>query len=94
MTAQPFDITIPPEALEAGVRAMIVKDSGPAGSRLFEIHWAEFSDTYRESLRAACLAMLNAWPGLTHTPAHHRIATGEKQAARISLPLPQQEGDA
>ena len=83
MTAQPFDITIPPEALEAGVRAMIVKDSGPEGSRLFEIHWAEFSNTYRESLRAAFLAMLNAWPGGIINPG----------LCRLILPLPQEASD-
>jgi len=57
------EIVIPPEALEAGVRAAIALDSGPEGSKLFEIHYAEFAEGYRASIRAACLAMLEAWPG-------------------------------
>lgn len=34
------------ELIERCARAAAVKDSGPIGSQLFEIHWAEFGDGY------------------------------------------------
>jgi hypothetical protein len=45
------------KTLEHGVRAMIANDSGPEGSALFDIHYAEFAAGYRESLVAALAAM-------------------------------------
>ena len=53
------DITIPPEAVEAAARALC-KDA-----RLF---WPDLTkaehDIMRGEARAACLAMLKAWPGM------------------------------
>ena len=51
-------ITIPPEALEAGARA-IEKSLRTARITL------ESEDGYKPEARAAFLAMLEAWPGMT-----------------------------
>lgn len=80
------DITIPPAALEAGIRAAIAADSGPEGSKLFEIHWAEFADSYREGIRAAFLAMIEAWPGMRERPFWD-FMTGARHI-EIILPIP------
>lgn len=60
-------ITIPPEALEAGARAVYfaftevnIGDGEDRWDRLLPRYRAE----YREQARAACLAMLKAWPGM------------------------------
>lgn len=55
------DITIPPAALEAGARVL------HANLELFEdLPWEDLSDAdqdeYREQIRAAFLAMIEAWP--------------------------------
>jgi hypothetical protein len=57
------DITIPPEALEAAARVL------HANLELFEdLPWEDLSDEdqeeYLAQARAACLAMLKAWPGM------------------------------
>ena len=88
MTNTDIDIPIPPAALEAGAKALCKE------ARLV---WPDLNDAehdiMRAEARAACLAMLKAWPGMKpeldwdawlgegHTPA--RIA--------IILPLPQKE---
>jgi hypothetical protein len=51
MTEPMDNITIPPEALKAAQRA-------------FNEAWINEEDTMRRSMRAACLAMLKAWPGM------------------------------
>ena len=48
------DITIPPEALEAAARAHAKMNEG------HDEWWVLHVD----KVRAACLAMLNAWPGM------------------------------
>lgn len=63
------DITIPPEALEAV--AKIIKDS----------FFTNDSDAENVA-RAACLAMLNAWPGMDTGPNIYG-----RQDAIIHLPL-------
>ena len=59
-----LNITIPPEALEAAARALCKADGrvpdavvGPDGMRGF-LAW----ENYKPKARAACLAMLRAWP--------------------------------
>lgn len=52
MTAQPLEITIPPEALEAGANVLC---NAPTLVTMAEA---------RNTSRAAFLAMLNAWPGM------------------------------
>lgn len=52
------NITIPPEAIEAAARAVAAEvrhDWDTAG---------KFQDKWRAVARAACLAMLEAWPGM------------------------------
>lgn len=62
------NITIPPEALEAAksaYTAAIYRGNGTARE-------------YHEAMRAACLAMLEAWPGMAkpslppHPSEHHK----------------------
>ena len=85
------DITIPAAALEKGVRAAIALDSGPEGSKLFEIHYAEFAEGYRASIRAAFLATLNAWEGAKTIRDNGRRQTYAIPA--LILPLPQENSD-
>lgn len=53
------DITIPPDALEAGARAI-------AESLRTARLTTEAQDGYKPEARAACLAMLENWPGMQH----------------------------
>jgi hypothetical protein len=48
---------IPEVMVEKMAVAMAVNDSGPEGSKLFEIHWREFADGYRSGARAALSAL-------------------------------------
>ena len=75
-------MNIPPEALEAGARVL------HANLELFEdLPWEDLSDAdqdeYREQIRAACLAMLTAWPGMRL--GKYRDVAGDND--RIILPL-------
>ena len=62
-------ITIPPAALEAGVKAFAEAEENAY-------------TTHEEDLRAACLAMLEGWPGM------HFIGN-----IGVYLPLPQEASD-
>jgi hypothetical protein len=66
------DITIPPAAAEALSDAV----ADLIGERL---------SLYEA--RAACLAMLNAWPGMQHDDTH------SKRIGYIILPVPKDTGD-
>ena len=66
---QMTDIIIPPAALEAGARAIYltftevnIGDGEDHWERLLPQYRAE----YRAQARAACMAMLQAWPGMQH----------------------------
>ena len=67
-----MNITIPPEALEAGARAsyedwvsICVTSGGvPEEYRAWDDLEDGERDEWRDHARAACLAMLNAWPGM------------------------------
>lgn len=50
--------------IERVARAMIANDSGPEGSKLFEIHLDEFGEGYRSSARAAMEAMIEPTDGM------------------------------
>ena len=66
-------MNIPPAALEAGARA--IGEETYVGNK----------ETLRDAARAACLAMLKAWPGMY-------IGTDYLTAdTQIKLPLPPQE---
>jgi hypothetical protein len=79
-------IFIPPAALEAGARTLCNEQ------RLF---WHGLStqaqDIIRGEARAACLAMLTAWPGMSQL-AENDSASIREMAALI-LPLPQEASD-
>ena len=67
------DITIPPAALEAGVRAFAEAEENAY-------------TTHAEDLRAAFLAIVEAWPGMVRYPLMDIDCTPPK----IVLPLPQE----
>jgi hypothetical protein len=79
------DIHIPPAALEAGARAFIER-------RVDACVWVHLSDEsrrgYQAEMRAAFLAMLEAWPGMT---LHRRDINAEY--SYFVLPLPQEASD-
>ena len=57
------DINVPPEALEAAARAMAKAGYGFAGIELTDPYTAD-AEYWDHTARAACLAMLKAWPGM------------------------------
>ena len=80
------DITIPPEALEAAAR--VLHDH----AEIFDdLPWEDLSvadqNAYIEEARAACLAMLKAWPSMRNS--QHVSFDGQTESA-IILPLPQE----
>ena len=78
------EIHIPPEALEAGAKELCEREE-------WKISWDDLEDYDREfyldNARAACLAMLSAWPGMLHMEAH-RVNNPV-----LILPLPQEASD-
>ena len=53
-------MNIPAAALEAGARALAADA---------KLNWDDIPETHnilRREARAACLAMINAWPGMQH----------------------------
>ena len=68
-----MNITIPPAALEAGAEAFLECDRSPACS-------------FEDAARAACHAMLEAWPGMATYSAGMN-----GPYPYIILPLPPQE---
>ena len=74
------DITIPPEALEAAAIEM-----APAP---WSIYAEDAQEHFRRKARAACLAMLRAWPGM-----HVGPAPADARRQSIILPLPQEASD-
>jgi hypothetical protein len=87
------NILIPPAALEAGARVL------HANLELFEdLPWEDLSDAdqdeYREQIRAAFLAMIEAWEGMKHdSPSGGGVSQEPLQPSRIILPLPQEASD-
>lgn len=81
------DITIPPAALEAAARAMAKAGYGFAGIELTDPYTAD-ADYWDHTARAACLAMVQAWPGMSI----EKFAPWSKDRI-IHLPLPQETSD-
>jgi len=83
------DIHIPPAALEAGARAFIER-------RVDACVWVHLSDEskrgYQEEMRAAFLAMIEAWPD-RHLHEWQRPWLGGMSGTDIILPLPQEASD-
>ena len=77
------DISIPREALEAAARAMAKAGYGFAGIELTDPYTAD-AEYWDHTARAACLAMLRAWPGMVQYPVMEIDCTPPK----IVLPLP------
>ena len=73
------DITIPPAALEAGAKALCAK-AGYAWTVTPDVH-----AHWREQARAAFLAMIEFWPGMSQL-AENDSASIREMAALI-LPL-------
>ena len=84
------DITIPPEALEAAAKVL------HAHAEIFDdVPWDDLSandqEAYMDEARAACLAMLKAWPHATigrHTVLSRSPSEGH--AVHLPLPLPKE----
>lgn len=57
-------ITPTKKAVEVMTMAAIAQDSGPIGSTLFNVHWAEFGDGYREVAEASLTALISLYPGI------------------------------
>lgn len=78
------DITIPPEAVEAAARA--------ACEYYTSKEWSDINQgskgVWRSAARAACLAMLKAWPRMDTGPNIYG-----RQNAIIHLPLPTENND-
>lgn len=53
--------------VERVARSAAARDSGPEGSALFEIHWREFGEGYKPSMRAAIATIYEA---LSETTPH------------------------
>jgi hypothetical protein len=81
-------VKIPPAALEAGARAFIER-------RVDACVWVHLSDEskrgYQEEMRAAFLAMLEAWPNAKTLRDDGRRQTYIVPA--LILPLPQEASD-
>ena len=82
------DITIPPEALEAAARAIYDILEGAVANQDYGRQMRQWEQA-QELARAACLAMLKAWPGMMH------IIEGEpgRENAEIILPLTQENNN-
>ena len=81
------DITIPQEALEAAAREICIgMGSNPdalscdGSGRLVWMCW-------KAEARAACLAMLKAWPGMDHDQGA-LVTDTYRDPGKIILPLP------
>ena len=91
------DITIPPEALEAAARAVHDIDRKIVGSVGEDWPtWEELSPADRQRrlhrARAACLAMLKNWPGMSDIPSCE--ADGTRYPRVIHLPITQENTNA
>ena len=102
-----MNITIPPEALEAGARAsyedwvsICVTSGGvPEEYRAWDDLEDGERDEWRDHARAACLAMLRAWPGMKTEHLSSWVMEGDdlpyvEETPAIILPLPQEKTDA
>ena len=82
------DISIPRETLEAAARAMAKAGYGFAGIELTDPYTAD-AEYWDHTARAACLAMLKAWPGMEHDPGA-LVAETYRDPGKIILPLSQE----
>ena len=82
-------IHIPPQALEAGARALHAKGDWS------HIPWEELEDCdrdyYKAEARAAFEAMVEAWPGMAHYRGGWEPVIHNNRKPHLILPLPPQE---
>ena len=83
------DITIPPEALEAALEAF----AHASGLGIFpdDEKDEEWREDLQNGMRAACLAMLKAWPGMERLAPHDSAVFND---GAIILPLPKENTNA
>ena len=79
------NITIPPEAIEAAAKDLRCSMQGIVSAVEWDALSEQAKDFWRFRARAACLAMLKAWPGMDTGPNIYG-----RQNAIIRLPLPQE----
>lgn len=74
------------QLIEAMARAMAAGDSGPEGSALFDIHWAEFGDGYTKGAHAALAVVREAMeePSDAMVDAMHYPGCGYRAAIAAS----------
>jgi hypothetical protein len=77
------DITIPPEALEEAARAIYDILEGAVANQDYGRQMRQWEQA-QELARAACLAMLKAWPGMFTYKYHDDTTTA------LILPLPKE----
>ena len=79
------DITIPPEALEAaGIELYRSATHSPQGFSWATVH-PRVRERRRKNARAACLAMLKAWPGAEWLYVSEPV---------LALPMPTENSNA
>jgi hypothetical protein len=77
------DITIPPEALEEAARAIYDILEGAVANQDYGRQMRQWEQA-QELARAACLAMLKAWPGMFTYKYHDDTTTA------LIIPLPKE----
>ena len=85
------DITIPPEALEAALEAF----AHASGLGIFpdDEKDEEWREDLQNGMRAACIAILKAWPGMDYQPGAMVTKTW-RDPGKIILPLPMENTNA
>ena len=83
------DITIPPEALEAAAIELYRSAThSPQGFSWATVH-PRVRERWRKNARAACLTMLENWPGMEQVPPQY----GDRVPPVIILPLTETTND-
>ena len=82
------DITIPPEALEEAARAIYDILEGAVANQDYGRQMRQWEQA-QELARAACLAMLKAWPGMDYQPGAMVTKTW-RDPGKIIFPLPKE----
>jgi predicted RNA polymerase sigma factor len=82
------DVTIPPEALEAAAKTIYDTLEGPVANQDYTRQMRQWEHA-QELARAACLAMLKAWPGMEYDPGA-LVTDAYRDPGKIILPLPKE----
>lgn len=92
------DITIPPEALEAAAKDLYEAWCRVHGVADTALPWEDIDNEERDACfaeaRAACLAMLKAWPGIKEEHRPNITFDGKPiTVSYIILPLTEKQSD-